>query len=141
MLGLPDSGAGRITNRRATAGSALGTAAKLERIHGGASARRWVGQCLTSNAYIVRSTDIATRMFGGETMIMSPRDSTLFNLNEAASAIWEAADGLTPLQQIVEQHVCAAFDVSPEEAMKDAESFVQALAEHGILTVSEEAIQ
>ena len=92
------------------------------------------------NAYIARSTDIASRMFAGETMIMSPRDSTLFNLNEVASAIWEAADGRTPLQQIIEQHVCAAFDVTPEEAMKDAESLVQELAAHGILKVSEEPI-
>jgi hypothetical protein len=37
--------------------------------------------------------------------------------------------------------VCAAFDESPEEAMKDAESFVQDLAEHGILKLSQEAIQ
>ena len=91
--------------------------------------------------YIARSTDIAARTFGGETMIMSPRDSTLFNLNEVASAIWEAADGRTPLQQIVEQHVCPAFDVTPEEAMKDAESFVRELATHGILKVSQEPIQ
>ena len=91
--------------------------------------------------YIARSTDIAARTFGGETMIMSPRDSTLFNLNEVASAIWEAADGRTPLQQIVEQHVCPAFDVTPEEAMKDAESFVKELATHGILKLSQEPIQ
>jgi hypothetical protein len=90
--------------------------------------------------YIARSTDIAARPFGGETMILSPRDSTLFNLNEVASAIWEAADGRTPLQQIVEQQVCAAFDVTPEEAMKDAESFVQELAAHGILKLSQEPI-
>ena len=51
-----------------------------------------------------------------------------------------AADGRTPLQQIVEQHVCAAFDVTLEEAMKDAESFVQELAAHGILKLSEEPI-
>ncbi len=91
--------------------------------------------------YIARSTDIAARMFGGETMIMSPRDYTLFNLNEIASAIWEAADSRTPLQQIVEQHVCAAFDVTPEEAMKDCESFVQELAKHGILKLSQEPIR
>jgi len=93
------------------------------------------------NAYIARSTDIASRMFGGETMIMSPRDSSLFNLNEVASAIWQAADGRTPLQQIVEQHVCPAFEVTLEEAMKDAESFVQELAAHGIVKVSQEPIQ
>ena len=92
------------------------------------------------NASIDRSTDIAARIFGGETMILWQRDSTLFNLNETASAIWEAADGRTSLEQIIEQHVCAAFDVTPEEAMKDAESLVQELAEHGILKVSEEPI-
>jgi hypothetical protein len=92
------------------------------------------------NAYIARSTDIASRMFGGETMILSPRDSTFFNLNEVASTVWEAADGRTPLQQIVEQHVCAAFDVTPEEAMKDVEGFVHELAAHGILKVSHEPI-
>jgi hypothetical protein len=93
------------------------------------------------NAYIARSTDIASRMFDGETMILSPRDSSLFNLNEVASAIWEAADGRTQLQQIVEQHVCPTFDVSPEEAMKDAETFVRELAEHGILKLSQDPIQ
>ena len=93
------------------------------------------------NAYIARSADIASRMFGGETMIMSPRDSSLFNLNEVASVIWEAADGRTPLQQIVEQHVCPLFDISPEEAMMDAETFVQELAEHGILKLSQEPVQ
>jgi hypothetical protein len=92
------------------------------------------------NAYIARSTDIASRTFGGETMILSPRDSTFFNLNEVASTVWEAADGRTPLQQIVEQHVCAAFDVTPEEAMKDVEDLVQNLAAHGILKLSQEPI-
>src|SRR5207247_10690769 len=44
------------------------------------------------NAYITRSTDLAYRMFAGQTIIISPRDSTLLNLNETASANWEAAD-------------------------------------------------
>jgi hypothetical protein len=93
------------------------------------------------NTYIARSTDIASRTFGGETMILSPRDSTFFNLNEVASTVWEAADGRTPLQQIVEQHVCAAFDVTPEEAMKDVADLVQELAAHGILKLSQEPIR
>ena len=33
--------------------------------------------------------EVAARMMGGEMMIMSARDSTLFNLNETASAIWQ----------------------------------------------------
>ena len=73
-------------------------------------------------------------------MIMAARDSTLFDLNDTASAIWQAADGATPLNEIVERVVCAEFDVAPEAALQDAEEFVKELAGHGILLVSEQPI-
>ena len=78
-----------------------------------------------SAVYIARSREVAARMLGGEMMIMSARDSTLFSLNATASAIWKAADGVTPLAEIVEQHVCAAFEVDPAVALPDAEELVQ----------------
>ena len=93
-----------------------------------------------SPVYIARSTQVAARMLGEEMMIMSARDSTLFSLNETASAIWQAADGVTPLDQIVERAVCAEFDVSHEEALKDAEDLARELAAHGILMVSDQPI-
>ena len=93
-----------------------------------------------SSLYIARSTEIAARVLGGEMMIMSARDSTLFNLNEVGTAIWEAADGVTPLEEIVERKVCAEFEVEPAEALKDAESFVKELADRGILLVSDHPI-
>jgi len=93
-----------------------------------------------SPVYIARSTQVAARMLGEEMMIMSARDSTLFSLNETASAIWQAADGVTPLDQIVERAVCAEFDVSHEEALKDAEDLARELAAHGILLVSDQPI-
>ena len=49
--------------------------------------------------YIARSSAIAARNLGGEMMIMSALDSTLFSLNPAATAIWEAADGRTSLEE------------------------------------------
>ena len=73
-----------------------------------------------NSAYIARSREVAARMLGGEMMIMSGRDSTLFSLNEVASAIWKAADGVTPLAEIVEGRVCAEFDVAPDVALRDA---------------------
>ena len=94
-----------------------------------------------ANAYIAKTTDIAARMVGGEMMIMSARDSTLFNLNDVASAIWRAADGVTPLSRIIENVVCVEFDVTPEQALADAERLVADLVEHGVLIVSEEPIQ
>jgi len=90
--------------------------------------------------YIARATEVAARALGGEMMIMSARDSTLFTLNPVATAIWQAADGRTPLSEIVEKKVCTEFEVAPEEALSDAASFVQELASHGILLVSDQPI-
>ncbi|HTA64291.1 MAG TPA: PqqD family protein [Xanthomonadaceae bacterium] len=90
--------------------------------------------------YIARGTDIAARRFGEETMIMSGKDSELFSLNETASLLWQAADGVTPLAQIVERQLCAAFDVDAQTALRDAEELARQLAGHGILRVSDQPL-
>jgi hypothetical protein len=90
--------------------------------------------------YVARSPEVAARMLGGEMMIMSARDSTLFSLNETASAIWQAADGRTPLAEIVQRTLCADYEVAPEEALQHAEELVRELAERGILRISDEPI-
>jgi len=90
-----------------------------------------------SEKYISRSTAIAARMLGGELMVMSSTDSTFFTLNEVATAIWQAADGRTPLSEIVSRVVCEEFEVEPSVAHTDAEQFVAELSQHGILMVSD----
>lgn len=90
-----------------------------------------------SEKYIARSPSIAARSIGGEMMVMSMKDSTFFALNEVASAIWQAADGRTPLSEIVVNTVCQEFDVDPERAQRGAERFVEELSQHGILLVSD----
>jgi hypothetical protein len=90
--------------------------------------------------YIARSSAIAARLLGGEMMIMSAGDSTFFTLNEVATAIWQAADGCTPLSEIVAAKICSEFDVNPGQAERDAEQFVQELSQHGILLVAEQPI-
>jgi hypothetical protein len=84
--------------------------------------------------YIARTTEIAARVLDGEMMIMSARDSTLFTLNDVGTAIWQAADGKTPLDEIVERKVCAEFEI------EDAEKFVRELADHGILILSDQPL-
>ena len=90
-----------------------------------------------SPLYIARSHEIAARVLDGEMMIMSARDSTLFSLNELGTIIWQAADGATSLEDIVAQKICPEYDVEPGQALKDAETFVRELAEHGILILSD----
>ena len=68
--------------------------------------------------YIARSKAIAARTVGGEMMVMSAVDSTFFTLNEVASTIWRAADGRTPLAEIVTGKVCQEFDVDPEQVLR-----------------------
>ncbi len=94
-----------------------------------------------SEKYIARSPAVASRRFDDEMIVMSSVDSTLFNLSEVAAVIWQAADGQTPLSVIVRDRVCAAFDVAPDEAYRDADAFVEDLASHGILQVSASPIQ
>jgi len=90
--------------------------------------------------YVARSSSIAARGLGDETMVMSATNSTLFTLNEVASEIWNAADGVTPLDEIVKSRVCSRFEISPEAALEDAEALVENLASHGLLLISHEPI-
>jgi hypothetical protein len=95
---------------------------------------------MSEKRYVARSAAIAARMLAEEMMIMSATNSTLFTLNEIATVIWQGADGATPLDEIVTDKICTQYDVTPEEAMKDAEGFVGELAEHGLLLLSDQPI-
>jgi hypothetical protein len=90
--------------------------------------------------YIARSSAIAARALAGEMMVMNSADSTFFTLNEVATTIWQAADGCTPLREIVRNCVCEQFAVDPEQAQADAEQFVAELSTHGILLVSDQPL-
>ena len=93
-----------------------------------------------SRLYLARNPRVAARSLDGEMMIMSARDSTLFTLNKTATILWQAADGTTPLDEIVEQRICPQFEVEPAEALQDAETLARELAGHEILQISEEPI-
>jgi hypothetical protein len=92
---------------------------------------------MNANRYVARATNVAARMIGGEMMIMSGADSSLYSLNETASILWQAADGVTPLAQIVEKHICADYAVDPATALRDAEELSEELARQGILLLSD----
>ena len=99
-----------------------------------------MADAVRANRYAARATNVAARLIGGEMMIMSGLDSSLFSLNETASVLWQAADGVTPLAQIVEQHICKDYDVDPAVALRDAEELAEELAGHGILRLSDSAL-
>lgn len=91
----------------------------------------------SNGMYLTQSADIASRTIGDDTIIMSTLDSTVFMLNSVGTAIWNAADGATPLSRIVQERVCPEFEVSDEQALADAMGFVDELVKHGILLISD----
>jgi hypothetical protein len=95
---------------------------------------------MNKKLYIARSPRIAARMLGEEMLVMSGVGSTLFTLNPTATALWRAADGATPLEEIVERRICTEFEVQLEEALRDAKQLAEDLAKHGILLISAEPI-
>ena len=95
---------------------------------------------MSTKRYVARSTAIAARVMGDETMVMSAANSTLFTLDEVATVIWESADGVTPIEEIVANKICTQFDIAPEVALKDAQSLVEELAEHGLMLFSDKPI-
>lgn len=92
---------------------------------------------MNGKRYVARSTKVAARMIGDEMMIMSGRDSTLFTLNGTAAILWDAADGVTPLEDIVTQRICGIFDVERAAAIRDAEELIEQLAGHGLVLLSQ----
>lgn len=86
--------------------------------------------------YLLRADNAAARRFGDELMIMASSDATLFSLNETAALLWDAADGVTPLAEIVAREILPQFDVDPATALEDARTLALGLAERGILQVS-----
>lgn len=70
-------------------------------------------------------------------MIMSGADFRPHVLNETASIIWQAADGVTPLHEIA-NNVCEEFDVAPDVAFDDATTLVRDMVSHGVLLLSDQ---
>ena len=93
-----------------------------------------------SEKYIKPSRDIAARMLDDEMVVMSIRDSRVFSLNTTASRIWNAADGATPLREIVARTVVTEFEVEPDIAYQDALVLIDDLAREGILQVADHPI-
>ena len=93
-----------------------------------------------SEKYIKPSRDIAARMLEDEMIVMSIRDSRVYSLNATASAIWEAADGATPLREIVARTVVENFEVDAETAYQDALALVEELVQEGILLIADHPI-
>jgi hypothetical protein len=90
-----------------------------------------------SDVFFTRAGKLAARKVAGEVVILRADDSSLYVLNPVATAVWEAADGRTPLDAVVRDVICREYDVDAETALRDAAELVAALSEQGLLQTSD----
>jgi phosphohistidine swiveling domain-containing protein len=95
---------------------------------------------MNQKGYARRASRVAARRLGDEVLVMSIENAAfVFSLNKVAALIWEAADGVTPTEEIV-RRICARFEVNTDVALKDALELFGRLAQHGILHLSDSPI-
>jgi predicted transcriptional regulator len=88
------------------------------------------------NGFIIRNPKLAWREIDGETVIISPEDSQVHELNETASLIWKHVEGKT-LQQLAER-VSAEYEISVATARADVDTLVAAWQQKQLVFVAAE---
>jgi coenzyme PQQ synthesis protein D (PqqD) len=88
-----------------------------------------------SDLVAMRGEGVAAREVAGEMVLLLAADSTLLVLNEVATAVWHAADGVTPLSAIA-RVICRDYEVDYQTAFDDVSRFAADLAGAGALTLS-----
>jgi hypothetical protein len=82
--------------------------------------------------YPQKRKETASRSISEEAIVVNFENSFFYNLNEVGTFIWERCDGQYTLIQIAEA-VAEEYRVTPEEAVKDCQEFIDSLVEQGLL--------
>ena len=75
---------------------------------------------------------LAWREIDGETVIISPSDNVMHELNETGSFIWRQIDGRCSAAEIAGM-LAAEYEVPPGDALADTEALLQQLATRALL--------
>ena len=81
---------------------------------------------------VVRSKDAVSRVIDGETVLLTPENSTVHVLNDVGTKIWSLTEKPITIQSIVGE-IIEEYDVSPEVLHKDVKSFINELISKGVL--------
>ncbi|MGQ9647619.1 MAG: PqqD family protein [Thermodesulfobacteriota bacterium] len=84
-----------------------------------------------------KDSNLVTRCVAGETIIVPIKNKvgdlgSIYTLNEVGTMIWELIDGKKSVSRIAEA-ICDAYDVTPEEALKDTFDFLRSAEEAGLI--------
>src|ERR1700716_3275773 len=94
---------------------------------------------MATSPQFVRSDNVVSRVIAGETLIVPVRRGTadlasLYSFNGVGSTIWEALEKPRSVDDLVNL-VANVYDVSPEKAREDLESFLNEAQAAGVVQV------
>ena len=81
--------------------------------------------------------EFVARVIAGETILVPIRGqvgdlNAIYNLNEVGTFIWQRLDGHANVRHIVDA-VQSEFEVTPEDAERDIEQFIDSLHAAGVI--------
>jgi hypothetical protein len=79
-----------------------------------------------------KNPELAWREIDDETVIISPNESVMHELNETGSFIWKNIDGRHSAGELAEM-VSASYEVTPDVALEDTESLLQQLSSRKLI--------
>lgn len=91
---------------------------------------------LNGESILSRSERVAWREIDGEGVLLDPKRGMVSGLNDSACVLWESLDGVTALGKQVQTYIIAEFDVSYEDALRDAVELMSQLMEDGLVVRS-----
>ncbi|HPM42322.1 MAG TPA: PqqD family protein [Candidatus Omnitrophota bacterium] len=80
----------------------------------------------------MRDPDIAWRKIEGDILAINPRNNMIYPMEDTAARVWELIDGVKSCLAIKDA-VISEFDVDEKTAEKDVRSFIEELAEAGLI--------
>ncbi len=89
--------------------------------------------------YIRQNIDTPARVIDGEAVVVTPHDSTIHQINEAGTFIWEKADGTKKLDEILQLFLIEYNVPSLIEVKQDFLDFTQDAVQKSLLLTSIEA--
>jgi hypothetical protein len=82
----------------------------------------------------VKDNNAAYRIIESQAVILTPENSFLHTLNEQGTFIWEQLDGKKTTDEIADE-MCKVYDISKDEATKDAQIFLQDLLRRKLVSL------
>jgi len=87
---------------------------------------------ITPESRFTRNNDIAWRIIDGEALVVSPKDSLVYPLNDVGTRVWELLDGKKTVSEI-SSVICGEFEGDEVAIRDDIADFIENLLKAGLV--------